>query len=242
MSSCVYCLSQTLPDVPDDHAWFNTAEQAQLDAMRFHKRREDWRLGRWTAKQAVSLYLGREDSFVALSQLEIHAAADGAPEVFIAGHRAPVSLSISHSKGRGFCAVGDSASAVGCDLEWIEPHEENFIADYSVAEEIALVEQAPAVERPMVITLIWCAKESALKSLRQGLRRDTRSVVASIPPASDKEAWNPLRVRCLESSSVFHGWWRVSSGFVQTVTSIIPASEPVDLTKTQRHGGLRDSL
>jgi 4'-phosphopantetheinyl transferase len=229
MNPTLHCLSLRLADVPLTGSWLSAQEQAQLARFRVAKRRDDWRLGRWTAKQAVSLYLGRERDFVALSQLEIRASPDGAPEAFFADHPAPVSLSISHSKGRSFCAVGDRALAVGCDLEWIESHEENFVVDYSVAEEIALVEQAPAAERPMFITLIWCAKESALKSLRQGLRRDTRSVVVSLSEAKDKEAWNPLTVRCLESLRTFDGWWRVSAGFIQTVTANVPASQPIFL-------------
>ena len=231
MSHSLYWLSLTLADVPDDDAWLGTAERTQLAGFRFSKRRREWRLGRWTAKQAISLYLGTERDFLTLSQLEIRAAPDGAPGAFIEGHAAPASFSISHSTGRSLCAVGESATAVGCDLEWIEPREENLVADYFTAEETALVARAPVSERPLVITLIWCAKESALKSLRQGLRRDTRSVVVSLPEAKNEDAWNSFTVRCLESSGTFHGWWHVGAGFIQSITSIVPASEPIDLAR-----------
>jgi 4'-phosphopantetheinyl transferase len=233
MSARLYFLSLTLADVSDDDGWLNTAERARLAAMRFAKRRNDWRLGRWTAKRAVSIYQHGELDFRALSNLEIRAAPDGAPEAFIAEQPAPVSLSISHSRERSLCVVSEGASAAGCDLEWIEAREEALVEDYFAAEEIALVAQAPAAERATTVTLIWCAKESALKSLRQGLNRDTRSVLVSLGAEEDKEAWNRLMVRCLESSLIFHGWWRLSSGFIQCMTSIIPLSEPIDLALQQ---------
>jgi 4'-phosphopantetheinyl transferase len=234
MSHSLYWLSLTLADVPDDDAWLSTAERTQLAGFRFSKRRREWRLGRWTAKQAISLYLGWKFDPLTLSKLEIRPAPDGAPEAFIDGHAAPASLSISHSKGRSFCAVGGRATGVGCDLEWIEPREESLVADYFTAEERARVARTPFSERSLVITLIWCAKESVLKSLRHGLRRDTRSVVVFLPEAENKDAWNSFTVRCLESSGTFHGWWRVSAGFIETVTSIVAAAQPIGLTTPQR--------
>ena len=230
MSLQLYYLSQNLADVPEGHAWLSKAEQVNLGRLRFKKRRDEWMLGRWTAKQALSLYLGTERDFRTLAQMEIRAAPDGAPEAFIEGQAVPASLSISHSTGRSLCAVSESAAAVGCDLERIEPREENLVADYFTAKEAALVARAPVSARPLVITLIWCAKESGLKSLRQGLRRDTRSVEISLPEAKNEDAWNPFSVRCLESSDTYHGWWRVGAGFIQSITSRVPASPPIDLT------------
>ncbi|HYK91057.1 MAG TPA: 4'-phosphopantetheinyl transferase superfamily protein [Acidobacteriota bacterium] len=183
----------------------------------------EWRLGRWTAKQAACRYPGGHCDSAALSELEIRAAQDGAPEVFFGNQPAPVSLSISHSAGKSLCIVGDRSNTVGCDLEKIEPRDESLVEDYFTPEEGVLVSRADVAERAMVITLIWCAKESALKSLRQGLRRDTRSVIVSLPEAEDREAWNPLNVRCLESSRIFSGWWRVSDGFIQAITCSLPS-------------------
>ncbi len=221
-------LSQTLEDVPESDDFLSKAEQGQLAGFRFSKRRNEWRLGRWTAKQAASLYLRRDCDPAALSQLEIRAAPDGAPDVFVENQLVPVSLSISHGGGRSLCAVGSRAAAVGCDLEKIQPHDPSIVADYFTAEERTRIEQAPDAEHPLYVMLIWCAKESGLKSLREGLRRDTRSVTVRFPDSGDPLAWNPLNVSCLESSLTFHGWWRVSAGFVQVITSALP-SVPRDL-------------
>ncbi len=215
-------LSLTLADVPEEDEWLSAAEQLQQDKFRFTKRRSEWRLGRWTAKRAASLYLARKCDHAALSRLEIRAAPDGAPDVFVENQPAPVSLSISHSAGRSLCAVGSRQATVGCDLELIAPHDESIVADYFTAEEAALIRHAAIADRPLYVMLIWCGKESALKSLRQGLRRDTHSVVVEFAEAVDPESWNPLSVGCLESSCSFHGWWRVAAGFVQAVTSTEP--------------------
>jgi 4'-phosphopantetheinyl transferase len=223
MPSTLHYLSLDIEDVPDADEWFSAGELSRLAGFRIAKRRSEWRLGRWTAKRAASLYLGMDLNVTALSRLEIRAARDGAPEVFMEGQQAPLSLSISHSAGRSLCVVGDRSNAVGCDLEKIEPHDESLVEDYFTAEEGELVGRAPAEERALYITLIWCAKESALKSLRQGLRRDTRSIAVSFPEAADKEVWNPFIARCQESSLTFHGWWRVSAGFIQAITSAAPS-------------------
>jgi 4'-phosphopantetheinyl transferase len=90
------------------------------------------------------------------------------------------------------------------------------------------VAHAPADEQPLLATLIWSAKESALKCLREGLRRDTRSVLVSVGGAG-KSGWSSLTVRCLESSRLFYGWWRSAGGYVQTVTAELPAGEPLEL-------------
>ena len=221
-------LSLTLDDVPEADDFLTAGERAQLARFRFAKRRDEWRLGRWTAKQAVSLHLRHSRDFAGFSQLEIRAAPDGAPEIFMGDQPAPVSLSISHSAGRSLCAVGTREAAVGCDVDKIEPHDLSIVLDYFTADERTRIEQALVDDRPLYVMLIWCAKESALKSLRQGLRRDTRSVIVSFAEAADKVLWNPLTVRCLESSRSFHGWWRVHAGFIQAVTSALH-STPHDL-------------
>ena len=72
---------------------------------------------------------------------------------------------------------------LGCDLEVIEPHSDAFITDFFTAEEQALITKASAEDRFLVATLLWSAKESALKALHAGLRLGTLSV-AVIPAGS----------------------------------------------------------
>src|SRR5512139_1497968 len=141
MTPHLYWLIQTLTDVPDSHDWLSDGERAILAGMRFSKRRNDWQLGRWTAKKAISAYQAREN--FALPSLEIRAADDGAPEAFLDGKPAEVSFSISHSKEQGFCTVGLPGMSIGCDLEFIEDRKDPFVEDYFAPEEIAFCRSVP---------------------------------------------------------------------------------------------------
>ena len=51
-------LSQGMEDAPADDAWLSPVEAGYVSRLRFPKRRTEFRLGRWTAKQALALYLG----------------------------------------------------------------------------------------------------------------------------------------------------------------------------------------
>src|SRR5436305_121242 len=158
-------------EVPENDGWLTPAERVRLATLELPWRRADWRLGRWAAKHAVAAFLGA--SFEAV---EIRPAADGAPEALLGGDPAPVSLSFSHRAGRAACAVAPAGTALGCDLELVEPRSAAFVRDYLTPAEQALVEAAPEMDHPFLVNLIWSAKESALKALRTGLRLDTRSV------------------------------------------------------------------
>ena len=225
----LYSLSQTGADVPADESWLAAGERDRVAALRFPKRRNDWLLGRWTAKRALRFFLAQSGQDAPDYQaLEIRNAPDGAPEAILNGRPAPVSLALSHSGREAFCVISRPGVALGCDLEAVQARDRAFLEDYFADEERLLVARAPADEQPLFATLIWSAKESALKCLRAGLRRDTRSVVVNIE-GMGKSGWNPLTVRCLESSRLFYGWWRCTGGYVQTVTAELPAREPVEL-------------
>ena len=210
------CIAQTSAQVPANDSWLSDDEKKIAAGFRVPKRRADWRLGRWTAKQVVCAYLLQED--LVLSSLEIRAAGDGAPEAFYKGEPAAVTISISHSRDRSFCAAGPLGIGIGCDLEWVEPREENFAADYFTAEEISFIPQAPT-KRELAETLIWSAKEATLKILRKGLSRDTRTVLIHPDLSGPDDAWRRWTGRCMESGRIFNGWWRAADGFVYTVAS-----------------------
>jgi 4'-phosphopantetheinyl transferase len=230
MTKSVYWFTQNLPDVPENDDWLSRGEREIVSAMRFPKRRNDWRLGRWTAKRAVCAYQMKEDFL--LPSLEIRAAFDGAPEAFWNDGSENVSISISHSKDRSLCVVGPRDFAVGCDLEWIEPREESLIRDYFTPEEITLSKKVPQPERDIVSNLIWSAKETTLKILREGLRRDTHSISIRPDLLERKGAWNTWEGQCLESSRVFSGWWCCRDGFVYTLASDHFTAPPGEIPRT----------
>lgn len=245
----MYWLTQKLVDVPENDDWLTHNEIICMNKLRFPKRRADWRLGRWTAKRALAAYFQQQaksdlrtthvlnlytpDAQAGLywttNQIEIRAAADGAPEAFVNDKLIPIALSISHRSEIGFCVINPFGLTVGCDVEMVEPRSDNFVADYFTTEERDLVMQAPEKDRHWLSTLIWSAKESALKALRQGLRLDTRSVMVGLDINGKNENWKPLTVRYRETSRTLHGWWRKSDEYVQTIIADPQAKKPIAL-------------
>ena len=193
--TCVACLSSELSWMcigwsrgslmyRMENDWLNASEAACLNAMRFPKRRADWRLGRWTAKRALSAYLNAPGDPQSLADMEVRAATSGAPEVFVGGQPAAASISLSHATVRLFVRSRHPVQRWVAILELIEPRSEAFVADYFTAEEQALVARVSASNRPQLCALLWSAKESALKALHEGLRLDTRSVTVSLRAAT----------------------------------------------------------
>jgi 4'-phosphopantetheinyl transferase len=226
----VYWIEQTEADVPPQNDWLNAREARRLNDMRFPKRRSDWRLGRWTAKRALALCLDRDDDFRSLAEIEIHAAASGAPEVYVTDHPADVNISLSHSSGRAVCALTHAAVALGCDLEVIESRGVAFILDYFTTDEQRLIARSPAADRARLATLLWSGKESALKALQTGLRLDTRSVVVfPMDTSSGLDSWHPLEIR-RTGCHLFHGWWQHFDGFLRTLVSAPRANPPTCLS------------
>ncbi len=225
----VYWLMQGMRDVPGDDDWLSGEERARLEAISFPKRREEWRLGRWTAKRAARAYLAGGGEISSTSTLEIRAAADGAPEVYVDGKEGPVSISISHRSGFCLCALAAHHVAVGCDLETVEPRSQEFVADYFAAAELEMLSRVAPVDLPLFAAVIWSAKESALKVIRQGLRRDTRTMVIRLDPDSTESGWKPVSIQCTESLSGYHGWWLVVGEFVLVISTDIATSKPFDL-------------
>jgi phosphopantetheinyl transferase len=168
-----------------------------------------------------------------LSNIEVRAAASGAPEVFHNNQRAAFNISLSHRDGISICAVAPANMLLGCDVEKIEPRSDAFVSDYFVAEEQKFVAETPHNERPGIVAALWSAKESALKAMQIGLRADTRFVVVhdldkdrnGVPT---KSIWRPMQVSSQEQTH-FHGWWRIAGQFVLTIVGYPSPSRPVEL-------------
>jgi 4'-phosphopantetheinyl transferase len=225
----VYWLEQAAADVPGEDDWLSANEVTRLKGMRFAKRRGDWRLGRWTAKRAVSVYLGVPAHPRVFKQIDVRPAASGAPEVFFANQLAALSISLSHRDGVAACAVAMSGVNMGCDLEIVEPRSDAFIQDYFTIEEQSLLAGVSAAQRPRLLALLWSAKESALKALHEGLRLDTRSVIVSpFAAPCDLNGWSSLQVRHT-GGQVFHGWWQNTANILRTVVATQPLNSPIRL-------------
>jgi 4'-phosphopantetheinyl transferase len=225
----VYWLEQAETDVTSDDLWLSDSEALCLSGFRFPKRRADWRLGRWTAKRAVATYLNVLPHPHLLARIEIRPAPSGAPEVFFDNQTANVTISLSHSSSRALAAVAQSNVRLGCDLEVIEARSNAFIIDYFTPEEQALVARTSGADKARVSTLLWSAKESALKALQEGLRLDTRSVNVRLDATlPHRNGWNRLKV-CHVSGQAFHGWWRQEGGVLRTLVADPSPFLPISL-------------
>lgn len=221
-----------MASVPDASGWLSAAEARHAASMRFTKRRSEWLLARWTAKQALATALGLASDVESLAQIEIRTiiggAAQGAPQVYVGDSRQTIGISMSDRADWAVCAVGD-VTELGCDLELVEPRTDQFVRDFLTPMEQDAVAHPPhGTSADAVANLIWSAKESALKVLRTGLRRDTRSVEVSWPDEPPVEGWSPLRVRTEEQREL-PGWWGRYGEFLLTVVAgrSVPPPRPL---------------
>ena len=239
----IYWLQQSETDLPATDNWLTESESARLSSFRFAKRRTDWRLGRWTAKRAVAASLRLPGDHRSFRQIEIIAAATGQPEVTLHNQPDKVTISISHRGALALCAVASGEVELGCDLEMVEPRSDAFCADYFTEKEQELIARTNGEERSLLVSLLWSAKESALKALHVGLRADTRSVEVRIgdllsdwqvdndghnleydlPSALSNISgipWRSLQVQCASRSNLC-GWWQRSGDVVLTIVATL---------------------
>ena len=221
-----------MAEVPADDGWLSEWEAERVARMAYEKRRTEFRLGRWTAKQALA-DLGRIPlDGRSLARLEVRADPDGAPNPHLDGKPLPVSMSMTDRADWAACVVSTSAIHLGCDLEIVEPRSDLFVADYFTTDEQEAIRNAGA-ERDRMANLLWSAKESALKVLRTGLRRDTRSVEVKVAPG-DGSTWSQLMIRDSSDGLDFSGWWHRFGDFLLTVAASAAVQPPEPLRGTER--------
>jgi 4'-phosphopantetheinyl transferase len=249
--SAVRWLARGEDAFPAGLSWLTPGEAARAAGLRYTKRRTEYLLRRLAAKHAVAAALGLTGD---LARIEVRNAPSGAPYVFVDGAPCGLEVSISDRAGWAVCLVGPAGPAqredrslrgpqsqadfaVGCDLELVEPRSSGFLRDFLTEPEQRYVAAQPDADtRDAAANLLWSAKESALKVLRTGLRRDTRSVEVTVHTVHAVHAvhrgqaggWAPLSVRSVEGVT-FPGWWRRYGQFLFTVAATGPVPPPVAL-------------
>jgi len=218
-------------ELPADLDWLVPGERARVAGMRFTKRRTEYLLRRWVGKHAVAAAQlpAVSPDLATLRRIEVANRASGAPYVLVDGATVGLDVSLTDRAGWAVCVVGHDLTRVGCDLEVVEPRTDGFVRDYLTPAEQSYVDARPTVgARHEAANLMWSAKESALKVLRTGLRRDTRTVevVVGSPPGVD--GWAELLV-APEEGGCFPGWWRRDGVFVLTVVADAAFLHPVEL-------------
>jgi len=226
----MWCMGEVSPDWGDltvsDWMWLSPTEKEMLIGMRFPKRRREWLSGRWTAKQLL-LRCSPRLAGKPLTEISIENHINGNPVVFVEGQILPGCLSLSHRENQAAAAYLTNKDVfVGIDLEWIEERHPAFLQDYFTEKEIEWVTAAPNREHSLRTTLIWSAKESALKSLRVGLAVDTRTV--EVHPLEDEfpQGWRKVNFHSNlpEEGYQLHGWWQKRENFIITIVVNMPAS------------------
>jgi 4'-phosphopantetheinyl transferase len=231
-------------------------EQQRLVELKTMKRRSDWLIGRWTAKHLIQSYIERQTGVPPLLHwLTVMNDPDGAPHI-IADCRLQIAdcdvnlqsaicnlqLSISHCDGHAFCALSDTCGTqIGVDIERIEPRAETFAQDYFTAHELDQLRAAPPENRDTLVTLIWSAKEAALKALRLGLTVDTRKVSCTVAPMPQAGvAWAALGVRAApalhgERDCIFQGCWRQFGQYVLTMVVMSAVDHGVEISNSMKY-------
>jgi 4'-phosphopantetheinyl transferase len=236
------CLADDISlEVERPPGFLSVSEREVFEGLRFSKRRREWLLGRWTAKQLLRRSQAAYHS-LPLDTINVGNDPDGAPYLSVTGEgRLQMSLSISHRDDRAFCALSPSLPPIiGADMERIEPRDPAFVHDFFTIKEAERVWACPSPVRDTLVTTIWSAKEAALKALRHGLRVDTRCVevhhaagiepqqtqdVASSRPASD--VWHEIEIHCtLAGAAHLDAWWRPHGDYVLTLAALIPTATP----------------
>lgn len=261
-------LARSVAALPADLGWLTPAEAARAARLRFAKRRTEYLLRRLTAKHAVAAAVGLPAAGAVPARIEIANHASGAPYVLVDGAPAGLEISLTDRAGWAVCLVaaatptvasgwgGGPPAGIGCDLELVEPRSAAFVRDFFTDAERRYTTSRPDGEaRHLVANLIWSAKESTLKALGSGLRRDTREIEVTLDPgladpagpvglarvadpvgvAGEENRWRTLAVRWPGASRARTGWWRRDGAFLLTVVSTLavvstePGPAPVAL-------------
>ena len=228
-------LVQGLADVAPDEDWMAPGERETCAGFRSAKRSSDWRVGRWTAKQALTR-LSAGDAAVrdSLTEIVVGTKGNGAACCAIHGSPVPWSISISHSHGRGLCVIAPRGVMVGCDLERVEPRIAAFSREWFTCAEQNEIARASPDERDLLVTLFWSAKESALKALGVGLTISTHAVTVSADPRESHHEWHALHVHRVGHPGDMYGWWRQDGHDLLTVVTAPALPPPVSLNRGVR--------
>ena len=199
--------------VPPPETFLTSAEQAQADALRFARRREEWLVGRWAAARLM-------EGLPELRKAGLKNELSGAPYLERDGKRLAGCVTLSHRAGEGFCAYSRDLQ-IGADVELVEPRSAAFIQDYFTAEERRSGSEYLGEACAIWANLMWSAKEAVLKTLRTGLRMDTRQVVIHLTGELDADnRWQALEIKCAAASGYWLGWWQRRGSYVFTLAAL----------------------
>jgi len=205
---------QRQEDVPGHIDWLHPSEQRHLDSLRFQKRRNDWLLGRWTAKKLLKEVWFPEN---VMQDIAILPGENRAPQVFLHGLGVDKKISISHSHGIGFCVTAPQGQIVGCDLEKLEQRSDHFYSDYFTSQESEnYAKYRQLLSKAAYYSLLWSAKEAVMKALRTGLSLHPLKLEISAMDFGEAQ-WNLIRIESTDNLSSFTGHWQIEKDMVYVI-------------------------
>lgn len=218
-------LSLAAKSLPPDDAWLSGEELSLLPATAVPKRRSEFRLGRFTAKTLLDDLLADLPDRGALGRaawqrLEILPSPDGDPRARLDETPLACRVSISHAHGRALVAAWFDGDELGCDIELVEARSPELVETFFTETEARAWRDAPAHDRDALATLIWSAKESALKARRIGLGRDTRDVpvhIDDLPPRGGE--WCRIEIGLGDGGPGLSGWAALRDGYALTLAT-----------------------
>ena len=159
---------------PDQHerraALLSEEERARMAAFKSPKRRQDFVLGRTSARVLLADQMGLPPEAVPL-----RVADSGAVDV----EGAPYRLSIAHADAHAVAAVAERP--IGVDLERVRPRRPDLHRFLLHPDEGGLLDRL-APDRTSALVLCWTLKEATLKAMRTGLRCSPKDVRLDVRP------------------------------------------------------------
>jgi 4'-phosphopantetheinyl transferase len=199
----IFYAIKILEDVSDNLDWLHPSERRVFDLLSIEKRRQDWLLGRWTAKNLVK-NAWRPD--IDLRELEIRNNTNRAPFIYFEDKALPLSISISHGHDMAFSATAAGNIKIGCDLESIEKRSQHFLDDYFMSEE-HLSASDHALERDCFYSVCWSVKESVMKAERLGMSLHPKKILVEHVDEGRGE-WAGVKASIPGQKKKYYGLWK----------------------------------
>jgi phosphopantetheinyl transferase (holo-ACP synthase) len=190
----------------------SVAEQAIADGFQVAKRRREWVAGRMVSKKLLissGLLDDRYGDNLA-TDLSVLPRDDRSPAVYHESltDELKVSLSISHRAGLVAAAVVRGSSAVGVDVERIDPRSPALLKHYLTKQE-----QEWMAGEQLLETVGWAAKEALYKATR-GHRGGSPLDVVVGRTVGVGEDWELLKLQERHVPEPFSGTWMRSGRYV----------------------------
>lgn len=165
-----------------DASYFTGEELAAAGAFKLQKRRDEWLLARYAAKQ-LALRLGIVD--------DPRACTVGRPALLVNGAPCEWHVSLSHSASYGAAAL--ARGPVGIDIQVVREIAEWSSHLFMTAEEAETMRRCTIPHR---ILHFWCAKEAAWKQ-----RSSEFATMKQVPLVLLEERRDGLLFDCVETSA-----------------------------------------